>query len=232
MSVQTSLPQGTRATRLAALAGVVFVALLALAYSLTSGAPSTSASAAKIQHYYLTHHNHQGSGAFLIALSVVFGLFFFGYMRAYFRAFPGLEWLASIYFAGAVVFALCGAASAGLGFAVSDHPKALSAQSLQLLNTLASDLTWPFLSIGLAVMYLAAGFIIYRSRALPVWLAWASLLFGVLAATEFLAFIPFLGTTLWVLYVSIIMATRNPSLSDTTITLPDSAAQPRALTTT
>lgn len=233
MSVQTTtIGQGNRTTRLAALSGVVFVALLVVGFLLTSGAPATSASAAKIQHFYLTH-SHYGLGAFLIVLSVAFGLFFFGHLRAYFRAFPGVEWLSSIFFAGAIVFGVAGAVSAGLAFALADHPKALSAQSLQLLNTLESNLSWPFLSIGLTVLYAAAALIIYRSRALPVWLAWASGLLGLLAASEFLAFISFIGTAAWVLYVSVTMASRNPSLGVTTIALPDAAATPaQSLATT
>lgn len=198
---------GASARRLSALTGVVFVALLLVAFALTSGAPSTSASATKVQDYYLSHKTHYGNGGWLIALSVIFGVFFFGYLRSYFREL-GVEWLAAIFFGGAILFAADGAISAGVSFAISDHPSALSAQSLQLLNTLASDLTWPFLSIGLAVLFLSAGFVIYQTRALPMWLAWVSWLFGVLAATEFLAFVAFIGIAPWILYVSITLAVR------------------------
>lgn len=205
---------GTGARRLSALTGVVFVALLLVAFALTSGAPSTSASATKIQDYYLAHKTHYSNGGFLIALSVVFGVYFFGYLRSYFRDL-GVEWLAAIFFAGAIIFAADGAVSAGISFAISDHPSALSAPSLQLLNTLSSDLTWPFLSIGLAVLYLAAGFVTYQTRAMPIWLAWVSWLFGLLAATEFLAFIAFIGMAPWVLYVSITLAVRADSGTST-----------------
>jgi hypothetical protein len=62
-------------------------------------------------------------------------------------------------------------------------------------------------------LYICAGFIIYKSRALPVWLAWASWLLGLLGATFFLSFVALVLTPLWVLYVSILLATRNPTLN-------------------
>ena len=53
---------------------------------------------------------------------------------------------------------------------------------------------------------------IYRSGALPVWLAWVSWLLGVLAASFVLTFFALIATALWVLFVSISLASRNPAL--------------------
>jgi hypothetical protein len=75
------------------------------------------------------------------------------------------------------------------------------------------DLNSAAVAVGLGVLYLSAGFIIYKSRALPVWLAWVSWLLGLLAATFVLAFIALIATVLWVLYVSILLAIRNPILT-------------------
>jgi len=204
---------GTRATRIAALTGVIFVVFLVPAVSVTSGSPSSSASAAKVQSYVLAHKNHYDVGALLSILAVVFGLFFYGYLRAYFRSQPGLEWLSALFFGGAIVFGVGGALSGGLDATAGDHPTALSAASLQLLNTLSMDLNRAAIGVGLGVLYLSAGFMIYKSRALPAWLAWASWLVGVVAASFVLTFLALVATVLWVLYVSILLATRNPSLN-------------------
>jgi hypothetical protein len=56
-------------------------------------------------------------------------------------------------------------------------------------------------------------FIIYKSRALPVWLAWVSWLLGLLGATFVLSFASLAATPLWVLYVGILLASRNPALA-------------------
>jgi hypothetical protein len=204
---------GTRWTRIAALTGVVFVVLLVPAVLVTSGSPNSNATAAKVQHYILANKSHYSLGALLSVLAVVFGLFFFGYLRAYFRGLPGLEWLASLFFGGAIVFGVGGALAAGLDATAGDNPASLSAGSLQLLNTLSMDLNSAAVAVGLGVLYLSAGFIIYKSRALPVWLAWVSWLLGLLAATFVLAFIALIATVLWVLYVSILLAIRNPILT-------------------
>lgn len=203
---------GTRGTRIAALTGAIFVVLLVPAVLVTSGSPNSNASAAKVQTYVLAHKNHYSVGAVLSVLAIVFGLFFYAYLRAFFRGQPGLEWLAALFFGGAIVFGAGGALAGGLDATLGDSPASLSASSLQLLNTLSMDLNVAAIAVGLGVLYLSAGFIIYKSRALPVWLAWVSWLLGVLAASFVLTFIALVATVLWVLYVSIVLATRNPSL--------------------
>ena len=204
---------GTRGTRLAALTGVAFVVFLVPAVLVTSGSPNSNATAAKVQHYVLTNKSHYSIGGLLSVLAVVVGLFFYGYLRAYFRGLPGLEWLASLFFGGAIVFGVGGALAGGLDLTLGDHPSSLSAASLQLLNTMSTDLNAAAIAIGLGVLYICAGFIIYKSRALPVWLAWASWLLGLLGATFFLSFVALVVTPLWVLYVSILLARRNPTLN-------------------
>ena len=212
---------GTRWTRIAALTGVAFVVCLVPAVLLTSGSPSSSATAAKVQTYILAHKSHYSLAGLLSVLAVVFGLFFYGYLRAYFRGLPCMEWLASLFFGGAIVFAVAGAFNGGLDLTIGDHPSALNAGSLQLLNTLSMDLAAAALAIGLGVLYICAGFIIYKSRALPVWLAWVSWLLGLVAATFFLSFASLIVTPLWVLFVSILLASRNPALTGSSA---DSAA--------
>lgn len=219
---------GTKATRLAALSGVLFVAFLVPAVLLTSGSPSSSASAAKVQAYFLAHKDRYGVSAWFSIFAVIFGTFFFGYLRAYFRKQPGMEWLSAIYFAGAIMFAATGVIGAGIDALVADHPSALSASSLQLVNQMEMNLNYPALCASLGVLFIAAGFIIYASRALPIWLAWASWVLGVLAASFFLGFFALVGMAVWAVVISIIMASRNPSLDPegkpTTVTLP---AQPK-----
>lgn len=204
---------GTRGTRLAALTGVVFVVFLVPAVLVTGGSPDSNASATKVQIYVVAHKNHYSLGALLSVLAVVFGLFFYGYLRAFFRRLPGQEWLAALFFGGAIVFGVGGALAAGLDALAGDSPASLSADSLQLLNTMSMDLNVGAIAVGLGVLYLSAGFIIYKSRALPVWLAWVSWVLGVLAASFVLTFIALVATVLWVLYVSILLTSRNPTLN-------------------
>jgi hypothetical protein len=202
----------SRWTRVAALTGVVFALVLVPAVLVTSGAPSSNASAAKVRAYVLTHKTSYSVGALLSILAVVFGLFFYSYLRAYFRTRPGNDWLASLFFGGAIVFGVGGALGGGVDAVLGDSPASLSAGSLQLLNAVAEDINVAALAAGLGILYLSAGFIVYRSRALPVWVAWISWLLGLLAASFVLTFLALVATVLWVLFVSILLASRNPAL--------------------
>jgi|SRR5947209_17503825 len=218
---------GTKSTRLAALSGVLFIAFLVPAVLLTSGSPGSGASAAKVQQYFLAHKGRYGAAALLSVLAVTFGMFFYGYLRAYFRRQPGMEWLSSIFFGGAIIFAATGAIGAGVDLLVGDNPKVLTASSLQLVNQMEMDLNYPAICAGLAILYIAAGFIIHTSRALPTWLAWASWVLGLAAASFFMGWLALMAMAPWAVIVSIIMATRNPSLeadaSPGVITLPATA---------
>jgi cytochrome c oxidase subunit IV len=203
-----------RTSRLAALSGVAFVVFLVPAVLFTGNSPSTNASAAKVQQYFLAHHNKYSLAALFTVLAILFGIFFYGYLRAYFRLHKGMEWLSSIFFGGAIIFAVSGAIGAGVDALVGDHPGALTASSLQLVNQMASDLNYPATGAGLAVLYFAAGFIIYKTKALPVWLAWVSWVLGLASASFVLGFIGLFAMAPWALIVSILMASRNPSLEE------------------
>jgi hypothetical protein len=203
---------GTRSTRLAALSGVAFIVFLVPAVLLTGNSPSTDASAARVQTYYLAHKGRYGTAALLTVLAILFGMFFYGYLRAYFRKHAGMEWLSSLFFGGAVIFAVSGGVGAGIDSLVADHPAALSASSLQLVNALEGNLNYPLTCAGLTVLYFAAGFVIYSSRALPTWLAWVSWILGLVSASFFLGFIGLIAMAPWALIISIMLASRNPSL--------------------
>jgi len=204
--------RGTGWTRAAALTGVVFAVLLIASFLLTANSPSTSSSAAKVGHYYVTHQHRIGASALLTMLAVAVGLGFYLYLRTYYRRVIGVDWLASLFFVGAVVFALSGVLGAGLQFAAADHPKSLTPQTLQLLNTLEENVGWAALCTGLILLYVALGIVILR-LGMPRWLAWLSWLMALLAASFFLSFIPFLVAPLWAIVVSIRMAMRNPAVT-------------------
>jgi hypothetical protein len=203
---------GTVWTRLAALSGVVFAVALALSVIGGGSPPSTSASAAKVAHYYLVHKNTVNRDAIFTAAAVLFGLGFLMYLRAHIRRIAG-DAVSGLYTAGVLVFAISGGIGAGFNLSLGDSPKSLSPATLQGLNVLNQDVTWPVVSIGLALSFLAVGLVVVRTRVAPVWLGWLAFLFAVVAGSLFLSFIPLLASPLVVLVVAIIMAIRNPAMT-------------------
>jgi hypothetical protein len=203
--------RGTNRTRWAALSGILFAALIIPGILITGGSPGTSAGAATVQSWYLAHKSLVGASTLLLVLGVIAGLFFLNYVRSCFRRHEGAGWMTSLFWAGAIVFAVSGALAAGVNATFSDDPRALSADSLQLLNALQSNINYPATCVGLAVMFLGAGLVIRTTRVLPQWLAWASWVLALVAASFFLGFIAFFASGLWVIVVAITLAMRNPA---------------------
>jgi hypothetical protein len=194
--------------RLIPLCGIVFVALV-VASSLILNPPGSNASAGKVLAYYQAHQHGASASALLTGLGVVFALLFFGYLRDYMRQDRATRWLATTAFGGVVLFAAGGAISAGSYLALGDQPRVLNAAAAQTLNLIQTDVSGSFTQAGLAVFFLATGAAILRGRLLPVWLGWASLVLGLLAASLILAFIAFLATGLWVIVVAIMLWTKE-----------------------
>ena len=163
--------------------GVLFVALIAVGVALTWNTPDTKDSATKVLAYYQAHKHRVMGGSYLIALSLFFGLFFFGALRGWLRRDPRTERLASVAFGGAILFAVAGGLIAGSGFALADNPQVMSAQAAQALNTMSSDLAAPLLLAGLGVILFATGLAIVCAGLLPRWVGWLSMVFGVVSLT-------------------------------------------------
>jgi hypothetical protein len=197
-----------RWSRLVPLTGVVFVALLVSTNVLVGSAPESTDSAAKVIAFYQSHQSKIELNAFLTGLSLFFGLFFYASLRDYLGRARASERLAATAFGGAVLFAVGGGLSAGLQFALADAPSKLAPATAQALNLLENDMTVFTLTAGIALLLMAAGIAIVRTRALPVWLGWLAIVFAVVALTP-VGFFAFFATGIWTLIVSILIYTRQ-----------------------
>jgi hypothetical protein len=198
-----------RWNRLGALAGVPFVGLVLAVTFLTGSTPNSKASGAKVIAFYHTHHTREAVAAYLFALSVVVGMFFYGALRGHLRQHPAAANLASTGFGGAVLFAAGAALSAGTAATLVDVPTRLSPSAAQALNVVGSDLTYYLFGTGLVVVMLASGIAIVRSGLLPRWLGWAAIVIAVAAVSAVLFWAAFLATGLWTLITSVTMYRRG-----------------------
>ncbi len=190
--------------RLAPLAGLVFVALLIVATLLGGNPPDPNAAGTKVIAYYHSHRTRQEVAAYLIGLSLFFGLLFYGYLRTYLRSVPETAPLAALAFGGAVLFAAGGGVFAGAQFALADVPTHLDASSAQALNLVERDLSIFLQTAGIGVLMFAAGLAIVRSRLLPAWVGWFGIVFGIVSITP-AAFIAFPAVGLWTAIVSVLL---------------------------
>jgi hypothetical protein len=187
---------------------VLFGVILAAAVLMVSSMPDAK-NAAKAQAWDMKHTGLLGGAFLLTTLAVIVGLVFLTWLYSHLARDAG--WLGSLFLVGAVIFGLSGTVGAGIEAALTSDAKHLSTGSLQLMSSLDQNLNFPMTSAGLALMYLAAGFLIRRTGLLPAWMAWVSWVFALLAATIFLGFIALIGTGLWVIFVGIYLTARPPA---------------------
>jgi hypothetical protein len=187
------------------LSGIVFV-VLTLSAVLLAITPDSDASAGTVLTYYRAHEHVVLARAVLTGIGVVFGLFFYGYLHEYLRQDPATRWLASIAFAGALLFAAGGTVAAGSFAALSDKPQTMTAGTAQAINLMQVDVANNGLvRVGLAVLYLATAAVILRGRVLPAWLGWVSVILGLAAASLVLTLYAFLAIGLWTIVVAVMM---------------------------
>ena len=205
MSSQTAPEPGDRATW-GPICGVLFVVLLVASFFVGS-TPDTNKSPDYILNWYSTNsHRNQLHISLLIGdVAVVFGLFWFGYLRYRFgRTAIGAQ-LSPVLLAGAVIFAGGGVVFNGTVIALADDPKKMLPATAQTLNFLTSDLGGAAIFVGVSTVMWAAGFIIYKSGILPRWLAWASFVLGLVSLAGPLGFFAFIASGLWFLIVAVMM---------------------------
>jgi len=189
--------QDTRAQRWLGLAGLLFVVLLAVAIALVPMISAHSSAAKVISNV----HNHKSAfniSAIVTGLAVVEGLFFFFYLREFLCDVAANRRLATVGYAGVILFATSGGISAGIQFMMTDAVGHASPAVLQMLNVMQNDFTFVMGAAGTMVFLFASGIAIIRNGPLHKWIGWLAVVLGVLAAVGGVA-----PAGLWVLVVSI-----------------------------
>ena len=196
--------QQNRWERLAPLTGVVSVAIIVAVFAIGGNTPEGEDGAAKVQAFYIKHHDKHAALAFILALAVPFLLFFVSSLRSDLRRAGGTGQLANAAFAGGVL------AAVGFGILASVHlalaESAAHARTIgttQTLNVLDSNDFIPAVA-GIALLVFAAGASAIRHGGLPKWLGWVGIVIGVVAFTP-AGFFAFLAGGLWVLIVSLLL---------------------------
>jgi len=190
------------------LTGVGFAFLLFFGAMVGGNTPNSDASPQKVVSFYESHRGGQHASAFLIAYSIVFGLFFAAALRSYLRGRSAGGGLIGLGVSGMTVLAVGAATIAGLSFAATDVPGKISPAAEQALNVLQNDVFFGLL-IGAGVFLIGNGLAIVKSDALPRWLGWVAVLFGVVAVTPIGWLVLIFALPLWSLIVSVLMFIRQ-----------------------
>jgi hypothetical protein len=210
--------------RFAPLAGVLAVILwvAGVVISESGGTPNEDAGGQLLANHYDENSATIIGGAFVFMLGVAVFIWFLGGLRERVHwSEGGAGRLASVVFGAGLVIAAMSmgfvAPEAAAAFASDELSRRLEPGAAEALFVLG-DGFFIAAEAAAAVFFLAAGLVALRSRALPTWLGWVSIVFGVAAILPWVGWAVYIwGLPLWVLAVSIWMFMRpvSPDRADT-----------------
>ena len=176
---------------------------------LEDGVPGDKASPARIAAYYDHHSTSLTYGVFVTAVAmVVFAFFLTALRRTLSRSGRDGGYLSIAAIVGGAVY-ISGHLAGGLfDLAARDAGQQHADSVAQALNFVNTD-DWALVVAGLSITALATGIAGLRNRTLPTWLAWVSIVLGVLAIAGPLGGIAFLLTPLWTITLGIVLMRRG-----------------------
>jgi hypothetical protein len=190
-------------TRLAPLAGVVFVALTVLAFlGLGGNTPDIDSSPQEVAAFFNAHSGREESAASLLAIAVVFLVFFGGSLRAALRPLGRTSdgW-SNVAFGGVLVasagFLVAAAVRLALAEAADKH---VPPAAVQALNALDNAAFLPFAS-GLGIMLLGAAGAMIGMAGKMRGLGWAALIIGIVVFTP-VGELGFFASGIWIILAS------------------------------
>jgi len=190
-------------TRLAPLAGVVFVALTVVAVlGLGGDTPDIDSSPQEVAAFFSTHSGREEGGAFLLAIAIVFLVIFGASLRAALRPPRGRSdgW-SSVAFGGVLVAAAGFLVAAAVRLAISEAAdKHVPPSAVQALNALDNAVFLAFAS-GLGIMLLGAAGAMIGMAGKMRGLGWVALIIGVAVFTP-LGELGFFASGIWIILAS------------------------------
>jgi hypothetical protein len=192
------------------LSGIAFVALALIAVAIGGGTPGTDDSVAEIARFYDENEVRHWITSFAFPATVPFLIVFAtGLVRAIAaRADASALW-GQVAVAPAILVGATILMTAAIHFALVDAATRdeVAREAVVALNFVEGS-SWVALNAGFGVMLLgAAGLLL--SAGVMRWLGWIAFVLGVAAFIPVADFVALLGTLIWIVVVSVLLA-RSP----------------------
>jgi hypothetical protein len=188
------------------LTGIVFFVLLVISFIVAGEPKDATHPPQEIANWYLDNKDSAEIGAFIGTVAGAVLIFFAAYLRKVLSAAEGepsmLPMLALI---GLSIVAVGGAIDNMLVFATAERADDIPATSVQTIQAIWDNDFLP-LFLGVLVFNWAVGISVLRSGALPKWMGWAAIVFGVISLAGPIGFFGALGAALWILVASILLS--------------------------
>jgi hypothetical protein len=214
----------TRLVRRVGMLGIVYAVVFAVGYVLAGNGPSETASGAAVVRYYTMHKTTETVAVFAVAIASVAFVLFATSLRRFLTRNNDSRLLSSAITAGSAVYATGVLTVAMLTIGLVDAAKHSMGDVAQTLNVLSSD-DWVPVVAGISMTALAVGVISLRSRALPRWLGWISIVLGIMAIAGPVGGIAFLLFPVWNVVLAAVILRRGSDVDDD-VTLALGAATP------
>ncbi len=200
--------------RLAPLTGVIFVVLTFLAFSVVgSGVPGFMDPPGDYVDYFVDDSNQAVATGYLASLAIVFLLWFVGSLRSFLRQAEGGDGrVSAVAFGGGVAASallLAAYTMAITGGLRADEDGAIDEGAATVLLDTFFTLFGVAAAFAVAVLVAATAVVIFRTRVLPVWLAWVSGLLAIGLLISPIAWMFMIGSLVWILLLSFLIYTKQ-----------------------
>jgi hypothetical protein len=196
-----------RLERIAALTGVAFVVVAIIGGIIGGEPPDAESPVQEIVDHYADNKTSIQVGAFVGVAAMVLLVFFGAYLRSVLSAAEGRGGiLPALTLVGAAIVAVGFAIDVTITVALTEAVDDIEPAAVQALQALWDNDFVPIV-LGIIVFLIATGLSILRHGALPKWLGWVALVLAVIGFTP-IGFVAFLGTGLWIVIVSVLLAVR------------------------
>jgi hypothetical protein len=181
------------------LTGVAFIVLAIVGFIVGGEPPDADEPVQEIVDFYVDDRDSIFVGVYLLALAMVFFIFFANHLRT---VFHGTRASATI-LVGAAIFAGGGAIDGTLLIAMAEAAdNEVPPESIQTLQAFWDNDYLPF-AIGITVFLISIGVSILRTAVLPRWLGWVTLAVALVSVIPLVGFFAFPLTGLLILVLSI-----------------------------
>jgi hypothetical protein len=195
--------------RFAPLTGVAFVVLIVVAVIVGGETPDNDDSVRSIVNFWKDNDTQQMWSTLIGVWGTVLFVWFAGSLRSALRSVEvGPARLSAVSFGGALIGDVGLLTSLGLSFAAAESVDDVPGLVIQTLTVLSNELFFP-IAAGFGLFFLATGILAVRTRMLPVWLGWITIVLGVVCITP-AGFFALLVGLIWIVAVSVILFMRGP----------------------
>ena len=186
------------------LTGLGFAVLLIISIIVTGSPKGADDGPAAVAQWYSDNKDAAEIGSFIGVVAGGFLIFFGAYLRKVLE--PGAGLMLSILPLIGIAIVATGAAIDGmLMFAAAEAVGDIPAPEVQTIQAIWDNDFLPFL-LGVLVFNWSVGLAVLKSGALPKWMGWAAIVFGVIGLAGPIGFFGAIGAALWIIVASILLA--------------------------